>query len=99
MKPQKSALAFVLLGALCFILGEAAAASAPGKTAASHHSGQAAAQMSSSGSANNNAQWSADPARGWVRAEQRHELSKTSTPAKSTIAKEKHSAKPKAKTR
>ena len=99
MKPQKYALAFVLSGALVFVLGEAGGASAPGKNTASHHSGQAAAHMSSSASVNNNAQWSADPARGWVRAEQRHQLSKTSAPAKSAIAKEKQSAKPKAKTR
>ena len=99
MKPQKYPLAFVLSGALFFVLGDAAAASAAGKNAASHHRGQAAAHMSSSASVNNNAQWSADPARGWVRAEQRHELNKPSAPAKSAIAKEKQSAKPKVKTR
>jgi hypothetical protein len=37
--------------------------------------------MSERGSANTNAQWSADPERGWVRAEKRHELhEQTGTP-------------------
>jgi hypothetical protein len=30
--------------------------------------------MSEKGTTNSNAQWSADPARGWVRAEERHEV-------------------------
>jgi hypothetical protein len=30
--------------------------------------------MSEKGSTNSNAQWSADPERGWVRAEGRHDL-------------------------
>jgi len=36
--------------------------------------GKAADHMSERGSANTNAQWSADPERGWVRADKRHEL-------------------------
>jgi len=30
--------------------------------------------MSAKGAANTNAQWSADPDRGWVRADERHKL-------------------------
>ena len=33
---------------------------------------KAAEQMSTKGGSNSNAQWSADPVRGWVRAEERH---------------------------
>jgi hypothetical protein len=32
------------------------------------------AKMSAKGKENTNAQWSADPDRGWIRAEERHEL-------------------------
>lgn len=35
--------------------------------------GKAASYISDKGSANTNAQWSADPERGWVRAEERRE--------------------------
>ena len=34
---------------------------------------QANSHMSSKGSANSNAQWSADPERGWVRADERQQ--------------------------
>jgi hypothetical protein len=53
--------------------------------------------MSNSGRINNNAQWSADPTRGWVRAEERHDLSKASAPAKSSLEKNKPNATAKAK--
>jgi len=36
--------------------------------------GKASTHMSNHGSDNTNAQWSADPDRGWVRADERHEL-------------------------
>jgi len=36
--------------------------------------GQASSHMSSKGVENTNAQWSADPDRGWVRADERHDL-------------------------
>ena len=39
----------------------------------SQRGAQAKSHMSSKGAANTNAQWSADPERGWVRAEERHE--------------------------
>ena len=48
--------------------------------------------MSSKGSANTNAQWSADPERGWVRAEerhQRHEESRRASKAKKNGGKHK----------
>jgi hypothetical protein len=36
--------------------------------------GKAGSHMSAKGSVNGNPQWSADPERGWVRAEERHEF-------------------------
>ena len=36
--------------------------------------GKALEQMSERGRTNSNAQWSADPDRGWVRADERHRL-------------------------
>jgi predicted secreted Zn-dependent protease len=38
------------------------------------HGANAADHMSEKGFANGNAQWSADPEKGWVRAEKRHKL-------------------------
>jgi hypothetical protein len=37
--------------------------------------------MSTKEAANNNAQWSADPERGWVRADERHPQREESRPA------------------
>jgi hypothetical protein len=48
----------------------------PGKSGGSNAGGVAASRMSEKGLENNNAQWSADPERGWLRAEERHELHK-----------------------
>ena len=49
--------------------GTANAASAGNNS--EQRSGKAAAHMSTKGSVNTNAQWSADPERGWVRADER----------------------------
>ena len=57
---------------LCFSNSLAQAGEAKGGT--SHRGGQASSHMSSKGQENTNAQWSADPERGWVRADERHEL-------------------------
>jgi hypothetical protein len=42
--------------------------------AAQSKGGKAGAHMSSKRSANTNAQWSADPVKGWVRADERHQV-------------------------
>ncbi|MGH7830082.1 MAG: hypothetical protein ACREP8_07875 [Candidatus Binatia bacterium] len=44
-----------------------------GKGHGPHRGGKAAAHMSHKGEENTNAQWSADPERGWVRAEEQQE--------------------------
>lgn len=45
-----------------------------GRSAAGRSGGKAISHMSNKGSDNTNAQWSADPKRGWIRAEERHQL-------------------------
>ena len=42
--------------------------------AAQSKGGKAESRMSDKGRANTNAQWMADPEKGWVRAEERHRL-------------------------
>ncbi len=53
----------------------AASMVAPGIIGATQSKGgKAGTQMSDKGRVNTNAQWTADPAKGWVRAEERHLL-------------------------
>lgn len=74
MKTNKYVTVFALLNALIFCLGGGAAYAGPGKKGSSHGGGQADTHMSEKGATNSNAQWSADPLRGWVRADERHQL-------------------------
>jgi hypothetical protein len=61
--------------ALFAVLTLATSALIPDKIeAAPPKGGKAGAHMSDKGRANTNAQWSADPEKGWVRAEERREL-------------------------
>jgi len=46
-----------------------------------HRSGQGADHRGTSANTNSNAQWSADPTRGWVRAEERRVLRKHNMPS------------------
>ena len=70
MKPNKYLAVFALLNLLAFSLTRASANAGQGDKG-SNRGGQASSHMSSKGAANSNAQWSADPERGWVRAEER----------------------------
>ena len=97
MKAQKSTVVLMLLGALHFGLSGQAAASGQGKKSTHHRGGQANAHMSPKGSANSNAQWSADPTRGWIRADERRELRNASVPSKNSGDKGKPKVKTKAK--
>ena len=74
MKPLQYVAVFGVLNALAFssISYSARAAQAKGRT--SQRGGKADTHMSVNGQENTNAQWSADPDRGWVRAEERHNL-------------------------
>jgi len=72
MKPPKYLIAAITLHALlAFTISTVGAASA-GKNDANQHGGKGAEHMSSKGSFNTNSQWSADPEKGWVRADERH---------------------------
>jgi hypothetical protein len=54
---------------------------AAGKGNANKRGANAAAQMSTTGASNSNAQWSADPVRGWVRADERHKMQEKTSDA------------------
>jgi hypothetical protein len=89
MKLNKYIAVFSLLNALAFCLTHSSANAEPGDKG-SQRGGQAKSHMSSKGSANSNAQWSADPERGWVRADerqQRHEESHETSKAKKSGGK------------
>lgn len=72
MKPNKTIFVFSLVNALTFCFTPAFADAGQGDKG-SQSGGQAKSHMSSKGAANTNAQWSADPEKGWVRAEERHQ--------------------------
>ena len=72
MKPNKYLAVFALLIPLAFSLTHASANAGQGDKG-SNRGGQANSHMRSKGSANSNAQWSADPERGWVRADERQQ--------------------------
>ncbi len=65
---------YIVAGALLIFLCSPPAVAGGGKGNASRRGGEAASHMSVRGFENSNAQWSADPQRGWVRANERHEL-------------------------
>ncbi len=67
-------LAVVSVAALLGNVTRPACGAAAGKDGVNHRGGRASERMSEKGSANTNAQWSADPDRGWVRADERHKL-------------------------
>jgi hypothetical protein len=72
----------------------AANAASADKNKGTQRGGKAAEHMSNKGSVNTNAQWSADPERGWVRAEERHKQDKKNGVTSET---KKPNAKPKGK--
>lgn len=64
----------VLLGALLVTWTDARDAAGAGKGNVYRRGGNAAEHRSDKGAQNTNSQWSADPDRGWVRAEERHKM-------------------------
>jgi hypothetical protein len=83
MKRNQYVSVFLLLNALAFCLTHSPAHSGQAKNDA-RRGGQESSHMSSKGAANNNAQWSADPERGWVRADERREQREESRQAGKT---------------
>jgi hypothetical protein len=57
---------------LTALFGTGANAASAGNNSGNQRGGKAAEHMSTKGSVKTNAQWSADPERGWVRADERH---------------------------
>jgi hypothetical protein len=82
----------MLLSAL--VHTSAANAASADKNKVNQRGGKATEHMSTKGSANTNAQWSADPERGWVRADERH---KKDQKTGITSEPKKPNAKPKGK--
>lgn len=85
----------VVLAALPSIFADSALAAAAGKSVGSQR-GKAAEHMSQQARANTNAQWSADPDRGWVRADERqrvHERNELPEPVKSSNGQQKSKGK------
>jgi hypothetical protein len=68
LRPKQIVTIAALLASLTSAAGLAIAAAA----GSNQRGGKAAEHMSAKGASNNNAQWSADPVRGWVRADERH---------------------------
>jgi hypothetical protein len=71
MKPINSVFVLQLLVAL-WLNFPAVVNAAGARNSVNQRGGRAAEHMSGKGSSNNNAQWSADPDKGWVRADERH---------------------------
>ena len=72
MKPPKYLIAVIPLHALLAFTLSTVGAASTGKNDANQRGGKGAEHMSSKGSFNTNSQWSADPDKGWVRADERH---------------------------
>jgi hypothetical protein len=96
MRPVELILGMILATALLPNGPTAATAAGAGKQILSHRGGKAA-DISERGSANSNPQWSADPEKGWIRAESQHELHRQSRESREThrpSTKEKNNEKP-----
>ena len=65
---------FGLLNALTLCVIDKPASAGQGKEASVSRGEKAKTKMSDKGKENTNAQWSADPDHGWVRADERHDL-------------------------
>jgi hypothetical protein len=83
LRPTPVWFVVILIASLIDCAGVAFGAAA-GKGTVNQHRARAAAQMSTKGASNNNAQWSADPVRGWVRAEERHKMQQKTASSEAT---------------
>ncbi len=73
MTPIRYVAIFVAFNALALFAINDSAHAAQAKGHASQRGGNADTHMSANGQENTNAQWFADPERGWVRADERHD--------------------------
>jgi hypothetical protein len=74
MQPNRYVAVFGLLSALTLCAIDTPARAGQGKESSVNRGEKAKTKMSDKGKENTNAQWSADPDHGWVRADERHEL-------------------------
>lgn len=74
MKSSQYVAILAILNALLLCYSDSFAEAGEAKNGSPQKGGKAGSHMSSKGAENTNAQWSADPERGWVRAGERHEL-------------------------
>jgi hypothetical protein len=74
MKISNRWVSVVIFSALLRCFTSAVVEAGQEKTAPSNRGGKASAHTSGKGIENSNAQWSADPEKGWVRADERHKL-------------------------
>ncbi|MBI2533743.1 MAG: hypothetical protein HYW03_16250 [Deltaproteobacteria bacterium] len=72
MQPNRYFAAIALISALALCATDISVSAGQGKGSSVNHGEKA--KMSAKGKENTNAQWSADPDHGWIRAEERHEL-------------------------
>ena len=90
-------LAVVLMAVLLGDFTAGALAAAAGKGGVNQRGGRAVERMSAKGAANSNAQWSADPDRGWVRADEHHKLKEKTGSSNSVKNQENQKGKGKGK--
>lgn len=89
------AIGTMTLAALLTILTASTSGAGPGKGGVRQAS-KSADSRSERGHANNNAQWSADPERGWVRGDERHRVNEPgASPMKRSHGQNKDKGKPK----
>ena len=74
MKLNRYIAVFGLLNALTLCVIDKPASAGQGKEGNVNRGEKAKTKMSDKGKENTNAQWSADPDHGWVRADERHDL-------------------------
>ena len=89
------AIGILVLIALPSVIPDMSLGAAAGKGAGTSR-GKGAEHMREPGRTNSNAQWSADPERGWVRADERHrprEKSEPVEPAKTNSGQQKSQGK------
>ncbi len=94
MQANRYVAVFSLLNALTLWVIDKPVSAGQGKESSVNRGEKAKTQMSAKGKENTNAQWSADPDHGWVRADERHELqARRKSDASSKQSREKQKGK------
>ena len=89
MKANRFLTAFLFLNVLTFSMSDSQAMAGQGKGETPKRGGQASEHMSVKALASTNAQWSADPERGWIQADERHNQAQDKAKPKQTDRKQK----------